>query len=68
MKVIDRKDNKATVFYNGKYYCVSDNSIETLIFESDSSGNIKDWAEVGGSRGVSLSEVLGDFSSYLSLL
>ena len=67
MKVTDMKNNKATVFYNGRYYCVSDNGIETLIFESDSSGKIKDWAEVGGSRGVSLSEVLSDFSSYIHL-
>ena len=65
MKVIERKDDSATVLYQGKYYCVSDNGMETLIFESDSSGKIKDWIDIGGSRAVSLSEVLGNFSSYI---
>ena len=60
--------NKALVFYNGKYYVVSESSrfgLETLIFPSDSEGNVTNWIEVGGSRGVSLHEVLANFESEL---
>ena len=49
------------VLFKGKYYVVSDNCSETLVFPSDSSGSIIDYCEVGGGRGLSLDEVLEDF-------
>ena len=39
--------------------------LETLIFPSDSEGNVTDWIEVGGSRGVALHEVLANFEGEL---
>ena len=60
--------NKAVVKHNGKFYLVSESSkfgLETLIFPSDSEGNVTNWIEVGGSRGVSLHEVLANFESEL---
>tara|TARA_B100000900_G_C20219664_1_gene569297 strand:- start:28 stop:258 length:231 start_codon:yes stop_codon:yes gene_type:complete len=60
--------NKAVVFYNGKYYVVSESTVrglETLIFPSDSEGKITEYIEVGGSRGVALHEVLANFESEL---
>ena len=60
--------NKALVFYNGKYYVVSESSrfgLETLIFPSDSEGKVTNYVEVGGGRGVKLHEVLANFENEL---
>ena len=65
MTIISTIDNKAHVKYNGKYYIVSDNGMETLIFPSNREGKIIDWSEVGGGRGYTLSEVLEDFANIL---
>ena len=59
---------KALVQHKGQYYIVSESTrlgLETLIFLSDSEGNITNYAEVGGSLGVSLHEVLANFESEL---
>lgn len=64
MQIINQTSNSAVVFYKDQYFKVSDKSIETLIFRCDKDGNITDWCEVGGGRGLTLSEVLGDFSRW----
>ena len=56
---------KALVLYRSQYYIASDNGDETLIFNSDSKGTIKDFEEVGGAPSTTLSEVLSQFSSYM---
>ena len=65
MTIISKTTNKAHVKHNGQYYVVSDNGMETLIFPSDTQGNITNWSEVGGGRGYTLSEVLEDFTNIL---
>ncbi len=68
VSIINQKGQlRATVVYNNNYYVVSHSKRknETLIFPSNSSGEIKDYIEVGGGTSVSLREVLEDFSSFL---
>tara|TARA_B100001250_G_scaffold249145_1_gene214179 strand:+ start:689 stop:895 length:207 start_codon:yes stop_codon:yes gene_type:complete len=67
MKVIKSSEHRATVAYNNNYYVVSYNKRknETLVFPSDSNGEIRHYIEVGGGYGISLSEILQDFSSFL---
>ena len=67
MKLITNNGKRALVFYGGKHYIVSDNGGETLIFESDAKGNISQYVEVGGGRGATLLDVLGNFSFYLNI-
>ena len=55
----------AHVYHSGKYYFISDNGRETLIFPSNVEGKITSFEEVGGGSEVSLLEVLGDFHSFL---
>ena len=65
MTIISRQDNQTHVQYNDKYYVVSDNGMETLIFPSNTQGDITNWLEVGGGRGYTLDEVLEDFANIL---
>ena len=67
MKLISNNGSRALVLYGGKHYIVSDNGRETLIFPSDAKGNITDYSEVGGGRGATLLDVLGNFSFYLNI-
>lgn len=51
---------------NGKHYVVSTTSAfgiqrETLIFRANVEGNVTDWAEVGGGRGIEREQALADF-------
>jgi len=63
MKIISKSSNRAVVSYKGKYYLVSDNGFETLVFPCDKDGcNVK-FVEVAGGRGYTLSEVLQNFTS-----
>lgn len=39
--------NQTLIHYNNKFYIISDNGEEVLIFLSDCNGSIIDWAEVG---------------------
>ena len=64
MQIISQTSNKAVVFYKGQYFKVSDNGAQTLIFRCDKDGNITVWEEVGGGTGLTLSEVLGNFSRW----
>ena len=64
MNIITHTDTRATVFYKGEYFVVSDNGEETLIFPSNSTGDILSYLEVGGAIDTRLPEVLSDFSSY----
>jgi|TARA_X000001382_G_scaffold112291_1_gene89503 hypothetical protein len=65
MNIITQTDKRATVFYKGKHFVVSDNGAETLIFPSDSAGNISNYLDVGGALNTTLTEVLADFSQYI---
>ena len=65
MKLISNNGSRALILYGGKHYIVSDNGHETLIFPSDPKGNITKFVEVGGGRGATLLDVLGNFSFYL---
>ena len=75
MQIIEAKLNqngvpvgKALVYHNEQFYIVSESTVrglETLIFRADAAGNITDYTEVGGSRGVNLHEVLANFESEL---
>ena len=62
--IINLSDNRATILYQNKYYVATDNGVETLIFESNPNGAVTNWIEVGGAKGVTLTEVLSDFLSY----
>ena len=65
MVILDQQSNKALVLYHNKHYVLSNNGRETLIFLSDSRGNIKNYQDVGGASSTTISEVLSDFSSFL---
>jgi len=67
MKLITNNGRRALILYGGKHYVISDNGNETLIFPSDANGNITLWTEVGGGRGATLLDVLGNFSFYLNI-
>ncbi len=64
MRIIQKNTHRALVSFKGKYYVVSDNYSETLVFPSDSSGNIIDYCEVGGGRGLTLNEVLENWHAW----
>ena len=66
--IISRNKSKGTahVIHGNKYYIVSDNGRETLIFPSNKNGEIVSYEEVGGSVGSSLQYVLNNFRSQLS--
>ena len=66
MRLISNNGKTAHVYHSGKYYFVSDNGKETLIFPSNSRGDVE-WncLEVGGAIGASLTEVIGDFANFL---
>ena len=65
MRLITNNGTKAHVYCSGKYYLISDNGEETLIFPSNSKGEVDNYTEVGGAKNTSLTEVLGDFYSFL---
>ena len=65
MKLISNNGKRALILYGGRHYIISDNGRETLIFPSDAKGNIVDYREVGGGRGATLLDVLGNFSFYI---
>jgi len=67
MKLITNNGKRALILYGGKHYVISDNGNETLIFSSDAKGNISQYVEVGGGRGATLLDVLGNFSFYLDI-
>ena len=72
MKVLelqsDENTNKALVLWNGQHYIVSESKafgLETLIFPGDAAFKVVDWLEIGGAKGITLSEVLANFSNYI---
>tara|TARA_R100000808_G_scaffold22850_1_gene50064 strand:- start:295 stop:558 length:264 start_codon:yes stop_codon:yes gene_type:complete len=58
---------RALIHHEGEFYVVSENTVmrETLVFSSSPTGQIEDWAEVGGRKGVVLEEVLDNFQQFL---
>jgi len=67
MTLITNNGRKAHIRFSGSYYIASDNGKETLIFPSNAKGEIVSLKEVGGGFGHSLSEVIGNFGSFLHL-
>ncbi len=65
MRLITNNGRQAHVYCSGKYYLISDNGEETLIFLSNLKGEVDNYTEVGGAKNTSLTEVLGDFYSFL---
>jgi len=72
MKIINRKDNKALIYYNNTFYLVSEANNqftgyepETLIFKASPDGTVENYIEVGGGKGLFLDEVLNDIDGYL---
>jgi len=72
MKIINRKDNKALIYYNNNFYVVSqannlftNHADETLIFPAEPDGSVIDHIEVGGGRGLTLDEVLNNIDEHL---
>jgi len=63
--MISNNGAKAHVYFSGKYYLISDNGRETLIFPSNSKGDVTSYTELGGAVNATLTEVLGDFYSFL---
>ena len=55
------------VHHEGEFYIASENTAQgyTLIFSAIPTGDVTDYLEVGGSKDVSLEEVLADFEEYL---
>ena len=67
MRLIKNNGKRAHIQHSGRYYIVSDNGRETLIFPSDITGEITDMREVGGASGATLTEVLGNFDNFLHI-
>ena len=72
MKIINKKDNKAVIYYNNEFYVVSEANnqftgfqLETLIFKSNPDGSVIDYTDVGGAKGLTLNEVLDNIDEYL---
>jgi hypothetical protein len=72
MRIINRKDNKALIYYNNNFYMVSEANnqftgyeAETLIFKSAPDGTVEDYIEVGGGKGLTLDEVLNNIDEHL---
>ena len=71
IKTLKQQPNlqQVLVSHNGNYYVVSYSTrtkeSETLIFKSDSKGNISDWGEVGGARYCGLNEIISNMDEYL---
>jgi len=53
---------------NDRYYVVSSvmaySGFETLIFPAYEDGNVKDWGEVGGGRGIDREQAIADFEKH----
>ena len=68
MNIINKTKTRATVFYKGSYYIVSESQrrgLETLIFKGTSDGKITDYSECGGGYDLTLDEVLANFDNML---
>ncbi len=60
------KIRRVLVHHKGSFYVVSENTAlqETLIFPATPTGEIESWNEVGGGKGLTIEEVLGDFEEH----
>ena len=61
------KLRRKLVHHKGEFYMVSENTLleETLIFSASPTGVVESYHEVGGAKGVTLEEVLGEFDEWL---
>ena len=70
MRIINKKDNKALIYYNNEFYLVSESDVplsglETLVFRCDPTGHVSSYMDVGGGRGITLDEVLNNVGKYM---
>lgn len=68
MNIVNKTKTRATVFYKGSYYVVSESrrfGLETLIFKGTSDGEILNYIECGGGYDLTLNEVLANFDNML---
>jgi len=72
MRIINKKGNKALIYYNNSFYVVSQadswvtgDAVETLIFKASPDGRVDDYIEVGGGKDLTLDEVLNNISEHL---
>ena len=72
MRIINKKGNKALIYYNNSFYVVSQadswvtgDAVETLIFKANPDGSVNDYVEVGGGKDLTLDEVLNNISEHL---
>ena len=71
MRIINRNTKKALIYYYNNFYVVSTSmrprtGLETLIFEADPQGNVTNWIQVGGGKGLTLSDVLRNIGDHLA--
>ena len=61
------KLRKKLVHHKGEFYMVSENTLleETLVFRATPTGDVINYSEVGGSKCVTLEEVIADFDNML---
>ena len=61
------KLRKKLVHHKGEFYMVSENTVleETLVFRATPTGEVDNYLEVGGGKGLTLEEVIADFDNQL---
>ena len=61
------KLRKKLVHHEGEFYIVSENTLleETLVFRASPTGDVNDYSEVGGGKGLTLEQVVADFDNQL---
>jgi hypothetical protein len=61
------KLKRQLIHHKGEFYVVSENTLleETLVFKATPTGDVESYCEVGGGKGVTLEEVLGDLDEWL---
>ena len=61
------KLRKKLVHHKGEFYIVSENTVlkETLVFRATPTGEVDNYLEVGGRKGITLEEVIADFDNQL---
>ena len=70
MRIINKINNKAVIYYNNEFYLVSESDVpysglETLVFRCDPTGYVSSYMDVGGGRGLTLNQVLNNIETYM---
>ena len=61
------KLRKKLVHHKGEFYMVSENTVleETLVFRASPTGDVDNYLEVGGGKGLTVEQVVADFDNQL---